>query len=91
MNDGFEGVEAERGPRGGVVAEMVRAVDDAEQRRPVHEPMRPIEPGIVDDDHRDDGEDEVAPPEAFHIDVELEIPGLCEEEGEHAAEAEDGE
>src|SRR2546430_2154987 len=58
---GFEGGKRVGGAGRGISGEMVHAVKYPEQRRRVHQPVRPVEVGIVCEDHERDAEPEIRP------------------------------
>lgn len=91
MSGRLQRVEAERRPRRGAVAAMVHAMHDAKKPRPMHQPMRPVEPGVVNQDQRRETEQKVRPVEVVEPRIQPRQSGLLQRRRQHAGGREDGE
>ena len=89
LDDGFDRAEAIGRPWAGVVALMVHAMDQPEEPRVVDEPVRPIEVGVVYENHDDDAAPEPAPSVILDVAVDERPAGLGERERGRADESVD--
>src|SRR5216683_5094436 len=62
MDQGFAGIECVGRPWGRIVRAMVSGMQLPKQRNTMHEPMHPVEIGILRDDHRYHASNEIKPP-----------------------------
>ncbi len=69
LNRGFHRVKSVGGPRRWIGGKMTSLVDVFENSFPVKQPMRPIKIGVVQYQHQDDAEPEIACPIVGNIEI----------------------
>jgi len=71
LHERLRRAERIRGPGGRIGGEVVRVVHHAEQPRVMHQPVGPVEVGIVNQDRDADAEKEPGPAELFDAEIHL--------------------
>ena len=84
-------MKRERRPRRGIAAEVMHAMEKREQRARVHEPVRPVKPGVVRQDERARREREIAPAARRDVKIKARPAELHHHVHAHARERENGE
>ncbi len=87
LHEGLQRCEGIRGPGAGVGALVMHAVEELEETAVMHEPVRPVKPGVMHDDGDADAGHEPHP--AMRVDLPIHLPavGFADQDRRDADEA----